>query len=154
MWENFGDKYNLKRLKGFLKFHEGKSCIRLFNEKSTSFPHIEIRKIRTGKKEFLSEEEVYIYLGFSIAGPIAYNVKPTRHEDLSNQVYSPLVLDDKVEQYLEETEDALKSKLVIINDLKGKLKNGRNPKQRDVSFTYIANYKFTYSEINVFHNFV
>ena len=69
-------------------------------------------------------------------------------------MYSPLVLDDKVEQYLEETEDALKSKLVIINDLKGKLKNGRILKQRDVSFTYIANYKFTYSEIIVFHKFV
>ena len=151
MWKNFGDKYNLKRLKGFLKFNEGKSCIRLFNEKSTSFPHIEIR---TGKEEFLSEEEVYFYLGFSIAGPIAYNVKPTRHEDLSNQLHISFVLDDKVELYLEEAEYALKSKLTIINDSKGKLKNGRILKQRDVSFTYIANYEFTYSEIIVFHNFV
>lgn len=148
MWENFGDKYNLKRLKGFLKFNEGKSCIRLLNEKSTSIPHIEIRKIRTGKKEFLSDEDVYFYLGFSIAGPIAYNVKPTRHEDLSNQVHNPLVLDDKVEQYLEETVSDLQSKLTIINDLKGKLKNGRILKQRDVSFTYtcITNNKFTYSD--------
>lgn len=133
MWENFGEKHNLKRLKGYLKFYEGKYGIRFINEKSTSSEHIDIRKIRTGKKEFLSEEEVYFFLGFSIGGPIAYNVKPTRHEDLTRNLHDPILIDDKVEAYLQESEEELQRQLKYIAELKSKLKNGRHLKERDVS---------------------
>lgn len=122
MWENFGYRHDLKLHTGFLKFDEGKPCIRLKNDKSTLHPHIEIRKFRTGKKEdFLFEEEVHFYLGFSIAGPIAYNVKPARHMDfhLKQFMRSPIV--DNVEKYIEdESVDTLQRKLELIEELKVK----------------------------------
>lgn len=82
IWANQKVKNKLKRSKGHLKFCKGKCHIRMINQKSPD-RFIEIRKIRSGKKEFLTEEEVYFYLGFSIAGPIAYDVKPARHEDIA-----------------------------------------------------------------------
>lgn len=136
-WERFVETYNIKRLKGDLRFHNGKTCIFVANEKSPSSELIEIRRIRSGKKEFNSQEEVYFYLGFSISGPIAYHVKPTRYEEIAIE-QSFWQDDDRVEKFLEEDEEQLHRKLNTIKDLKSKLKNGRHLKEREVSFCFIV----------------
>lgn len=131
-WERFVSTHNLKRLRGDLRFHNGKTCIFVANEKSPSSDLIEIRRIRSGKKEFNSQEEVYFYLGFSISGPIAYHVKPTRYEDTAIE-QSFWQDDERVDKFLEEDEEHLQKKLDTIKDLKSKLRNGRHLKERDVS---------------------
>ncbi|CAG2244126.1 SAMD9 [Mytilus edulis] len=129
-WERFVETYNIKRLKGDLRFHNGKTCIFVANEKSPSSELIEIRRIRSGKTEFNSQEEVYFYLGFSISGPIAYHVKPTRYEETAIE-QSFWQDDDRVEKFVEEDEEQLHRKLNTIKDLKSKLKNGRHLKERE-----------------------
>ena len=131
IWANQKIKNKLKRSKGHLKFCKGKCHICMINQKSPE-RFIEIRKIRSGKKEFLSEEEVYFYLGFSIAGPIAYDVKPARHEDIAPPT-PDMPLPDKVEEYMNKTEDNLRDLLKQITELKGKRKNGRHLKAKEVS---------------------
>lgn len=135
IWANQTLKNNLQRLKGQLKICKGKCHIRMINEKTSPFDdrYIEIRKIRSGKKEFLSEEDVHFYLGFSIAGPIAYNVQPARYETELVLAVEPQV-QDKVEEYLERSQESLQQTLNKISDLKSKKKNGRRISARDVSY--------------------
>jgi len=40
---------------------------------------IEISQLRGINSELLSEEPVTFYLGFSMSGPIAFNIKPVRN---------------------------------------------------------------------------
>ena len=128
-------KNNLKLLTGFLKFYEGKPCIRVKNDKSTTQPYIEIRKFRTGKtQDFMSEEDVNFYLGFSIAGPLAYNVKPIRHAKVSIQSHTIMADSDTVEKYIyDETVETLQQKIDLIEDLKIKLKEGKILSERHAS---------------------
>lgn len=131
IWATKKVKNKLKRSKGHLKVCKGKCHIRVINQKCPE-QFIEIRKIRSGKKEFLSEEEVYFYLGFSIAGPIAYDVKPARHEDIAPPTLDT-PLPDKVEEFINKSEDNLRDLLKQITELKGKRKNGRHLKAKEVS---------------------
>ena len=123
MWDHIAHKNDLKLLTAFLKFYDGKPCIRVKNDKSTTQPYIEIRKFRTGKtQDFMSEEDVHFYLGFSIAGPLAYNVKPIRYAKVSIQSHTIMADSDAVEKYIyDETVETLQQKIDLIEDLKIKL---------------------------------
>jgi hypothetical protein len=46
----------------------------------------------------MSEEEVHFYLGFSIAGPLAYNIKPIRYAEVSIQSHTIMADSDAVEK--------------------------------------------------------
>lgn len=124
-------KNKLKLLTGQLKITKGKCFIRMQNEKSDDNDRfIEIRKIRSYRKEFVSEEEVNFYLGFSIAGPIAYNVQPTRYE-AENETVEYVDPPEKVTDYLEKPITQLQNLLSTIQELKTKQRNGRKVSTRD-----------------------
>jgi hypothetical protein len=52
--------------------------ITIKNEKMPD-KYIEISQLRGKNSDLLSEEPVTFYLGFSMSGPIAYNIKPVRN---------------------------------------------------------------------------
>jgi hypothetical protein len=82
----------------------------------------------------MSEEDVHFYLGFSIAGPLAYNVKPIRYAKVSIQSHAIMVDSDAVEKYIyDETVETLQQKIELIEDLKIKLKEGNILSEKHVS---------------------
>lgn len=134
-WDDITYKHNLKRLAGILKFVNGKPCICYSNEKSKRNPIIEIKKLRTGRTDdFLREEEVTFLLGFSIKGPIAFNVKLSRQAYLGMNQLSD-VSSHNVQKLLEdETVESLQEKINLIPALKTKLRDGQNLSEEEVSF--------------------
>jgi hypothetical protein len=82
----------------------------------------------------MSEEDVHFYLGFSIAGPLAYNVKPIRYAKVSIQSHTIMADSDAVEKYIyDETVETLQQKIDLIEDLKIKLKEGKILSEKHVS---------------------
>lgn len=134
-WDHIAHTNNLKLLTGSLKFYDGQPYIQVKNDKSTTQPYIEIRKFRTGKtQDFMSEEEVHFYLGFSIAGPLAYNIKPIRYAEVSIQSHTIMTDSDAVEKYIsDETVETLQQKIDLIEHLKIKLKEVKILSEKHVS---------------------
>ncbi|XP_021372398.1 sterile alpha motif domain-containing protein 9-like isoform X2 [Mizuhopecten yessoensis] len=82
-WDQPNIQQTLKTLRGQLVFNDG-IYIQVENP-HTPGKYFQIRKTRSGGREYHSEEEVTFYVGFSMAGPIAYDVKPLRYDqDMRN----------------------------------------------------------------------
>lgn len=129
MWEENVYKHNLKRLTGVLKF-ENNPVIIFKNENSTRKSDIEIRKLRTGRiDEYMNGKTVTFVLGFSIEGPIAYNVKLDRYTDPDvNPVLSHSYMQEQ------ETVESIERKLSRIHILKTKFEDGYNLTEEEVSW--------------------
>lgn len=97
---------------------DGSSTIIVFENKYGE--PIRISKIRGTNKGYDSEEEVSFYLGFSIAGPIAYNVKLKRHErpNIKGSRYQEEA--PKVDNYMKQPLEELRKSLIKIKELEEK----------------------------------
>ncbi|CAC5362443.1 SAMD9 [Mytilus coruscus] len=126
IWKRSQIRNTLKRLCGRIRNKDGRTCVVIRNKKSGT--EIEINKIRGGN--ISSEEDVYFYLGFSIAGLMAYNVQAKRQDESYETEYG-LDLDDKLEGYLKESAKSLQEKLNSIPNIQGKIRTGRELKQRE-----------------------
>lgn len=129
MWKRSQIRNTLKRLNGRIRNKDNRTCVVMRNEKSET--EIEINKIRGGN--ISSEEDVYFYLGFSIAGLMAYNVQAKRQDDSDASDYG-FDLDDKLDSFLKESVKSLQDKLNSIPNIQGKLRAGRELKEREVCF--------------------
>ncbi|XP_062566125.1 sterile alpha motif domain-containing protein 9-like [Saccostrea cucullata] len=122
LWDHFKTKEKLHRLYGTTTFSsDGTSPYIVFENKHGE--PIRISKIRGTKKGFVSEEKVSFYLGFSIAGPIAYNVKPARYERQLPETYSRIEFfsSSKIEDYMKKSTDELRRILLKIKGLEQKI---------------------------------
>ena len=82
----------------------------------------------------MSEEEVHFYFGFSIAGSLAYTIKPIRFEEVSIQSHTIMTDSDAVEKYIsDETVETLQQKIDLIENLKIKLKERKILSEKHVS---------------------
>lgn len=128
LWEKKLVKQKLKKLEGQVQFTEGCSNSYILVENKNSNKPIAIRKLRTGKRNILSEERVTFYLGFSMAGPVAYNIKPVHYEnyaddDMLGSYYNPegnFRAWDEVEYYPEKSLTELQQLIEKISYIKEK----------------------------------
>ena len=81
VWEKTLTKAKLKRVQGHVITKGENSSYQSITIKNEKMPDkfIEISQLRGKNSELLSEEPVTFYLGFSMSGPIAYNIKPVRN---------------------------------------------------------------------------
>jgi hypothetical protein len=81
VWEKLLTKAKLKRVQGHVITKGENSSYQSITIKNEKMPDkfIEISQLRGKNSEILSEEPVTFYLGFSMSGPIAYNIKPVRN---------------------------------------------------------------------------
>ncbi|XP_061184865.1 sterile alpha motif domain-containing protein 9-like [Saccostrea echinata] len=121
LWDHYKTKEKLRRLHGTTTFSSDGSSPYIVFENKHGEP-IRISKIRGTNKGFVSEEKVLFYLGFSIAGPIAYNVKPARYEKQLPETFSRIELfsSSKIEDYMKKTTDELRKILLKIKGLEEK----------------------------------
>lgn len=140
LWEDNTTKDRLRRLHGTIEISEdGRRTIVycIWDNKDSEF--IKISNIRGLTSRFLSKERVSFYLGFSIAGPIAYNTKSTQDESVHQGMRSHHGLTSRVELYLKETEEELENYLKIIE--RSETKSQHRLKEREVkSFKRIKKY--------------
>lgn len=119
LWDHARTEEKLKRLYGKITTSsDGSSTIIVFDNKYGE--PIRISKIRGTNKGYESEEEVSFYLGFSIAGPIAYNVKLKRHEKFYEERPRRPEEISKVENYMKQPLEELKKSLMKIKGLEEK----------------------------------
>ncbi|XP_056005998.1 sterile alpha motif domain-containing protein 9-like isoform X2 [Ostrea edulis] len=123
LWGHIKTKEKLRRLCGTTTTSsDGSSTYIVFKNKHGE--PIRISKIRGTNKGYESEEEVSFYLGFSIAGPIAYNVKLMRYEQQSHGAFSQrellLTTNSKVEEFMKSSKEDLQNMLLKIRGLEGK----------------------------------
>lgn len=119
LWDHTKTEEKLKRLYGKITTSsDGSSTIIVFENKYGE--PIRISKIRGTNKGYDSEEEVSFYLGFSIAGPIAYNVKLKRHErpNIKGSRYQEEA--PKVDNYMKQPLEELRKSLIKIKELEEK----------------------------------
>lgn len=119
LWDHAKTEEKLKRLYGRITTSsDGSSTIIVFDNKHGE--PIRISKIRGTNKGYDSEEEVSFYLGFSIAGPIAYNVKLKRHESFYMKRSRYQEESSKVDNYMKQPMKELRRSLIKIKELEEK----------------------------------
>lgn len=131
LWDHHNTKEKLRCLHGTITtVSDGSSNIIVFNHKHGE--PIKISKIRGTNKGFVSEEEVSFYLGFSIAGPIAYNVKLRRHESQYPQTYGhhDSNVYSKSDEYMKYSKEELQTMLMKIR--RSEVKRPEYRKEREV----------------------
>lgn len=119
LWEDNTTKDRLRRLYGTIEISKDSRRTIVYcmwdNKES-----IKISKIRGLTTKFLSKEKVSFYLGFSIAGPIAYYIKSARDESVHQKMPTHHELTSRVEYYLEKNEEELENYIETIIRSEGK----------------------------------
>lgn len=131
LWEDKTTRDILRRLYGTIEISKDDRrtivyC--MWNSKES----IKISKIRGLSTKFLSKERVSFYLGFSIAGPIAYYIKSARDESVHQGMPTHLELTSRVEYYLEKNEEELEN--YLENIIRSEGKSQYRLKEREVIF--------------------
>lgn len=121
LWEENATKDRLSRLHGTIEISEDgrRTIVYCIWDKADS-EFIKISNIRGLTSRFLPRERVSFYLGFSIAGPIAYNTKSAQDKSIHQGMRSHHRLTPRVELYLKETEEELEQHLKNIKKLETK----------------------------------
>lgn len=119
-WDDEKTKEKLRRLSGKIETN-GYGYRSIVVDGNRNGNPIKISKIRGLTTPFPSGEEVTFYLGFSIAGPIAYNVKlksdEKHHSELCSQNQFP---SSGVQEYIKQPIEELQEMLLKIKNLEGK----------------------------------
>lgn len=119
LWDHSRTKEKLRRLYGTIKNSSDWSSTVIIFKNSYGEP-IRISKIRGTNRGFDFEEEVSFYLGFSIAGPIAYNVKLKRYEGSNPEKFTYSDRASRVDYYMKSTVEELRKMLMKITVIEGK----------------------------------
>lgn len=119
-WDDKKTKEKLRRLSGKIETKGYGSSSIVVDGNHNANP-IKISKIRGPTTGFRSDEEVTFYLGFSIAGPIAYNVKlksdGLKHSELCSQIQFP---PSRVQEYIKQPIEELRKMLLKIKRIERK----------------------------------
>lgn len=114
-WEDPETAETLTRLRGSFVKENWKDVIIYKDMHNNS---INISKIRGKDDKVVPGKEVTFYLGFSIAGPIAYNVTLECHKNPSQLFpYRTTNVSSKVEVYQKKSKEELRKLLLEINNL-------------------------------------
>lgn len=125
VWEYNTTQEKLRRLYGTIQIsQDGSMAIAYCMWDNKDSESIKISKIRGVNTRFLRNDRVSFYLGFSIAGPIAYNVKSARDESVHQRTLTHHELTSKTKQYSTKTEEELEHYLKTIKRLEGKHHDG------------------------------
>lgn len=125
MWEHKTTQEKLRRLYGTIEIsRDGSMTIAYCMWDNKDSESIKISKIRGVTTRFLSKQRVSFYLGFSIAGPIAYDIKSARDESVQQRTLTHNELTSKNEVYLTKTEEELERYLKTIERSEGKHHDG------------------------------
>lgn len=125
VWEHKTTQEKLRRLYGTIEIsQDGSMTIAYCMWDNKDSESIKISKIRGVTTRFLSKQRVSFYLGFSIAGPIAYYIKSARDESVQQRTLTHNELTSKNEVYLTKTEEELERYLKTIERSEGKHHDG------------------------------
>lgn len=131
LWEDNTTKDILRRLHGTIEIsRDGRRTIVYCMSDNKDSESIKISNIRWLNSGFLSKQRVSFYLGFSIAGPVAYNTKSAQDEGVQQRMRSHHELTSRVEIYLKKTEEELEHILETIK--RSKAKSQDRLKEREV----------------------
>lgn len=127
IWHREDVKRKVRRVEGYIQYNQSWQYISVKSHKSSD-NEIQIHKIR--QCSIKSEEEVTFVLGFSIAGPIAYDVQLKENPESYS---SPVALyEDKTEKYYYKSDGELSDLITRIEGLKVETDH-RDPTQHEIS---------------------
>lgn len=127
VWEDRATQEKLRRLYGTTEIcKDGNIRIVYCMWENKDSESITISKIRGVKTTCRSKEKVSFYLGFSIAGPIAYYIKSAQDESVHRGMFTHHESTNKTELYLKKTEEELEHYLKTIERLEEKHHDGLN----------------------------
>ncbi|VDI00198.1 Hypothetical predicted protein [Mytilus galloprovincialis] len=113
IWHRENVRRKIRRVEGYIQYNQSWQYISVKTNMSPD-NEVQIHKIR--KCSIKSEEEVTFVLGFSIAGPIAYDVQLKENPET---YVSPVEIDeDKTENYYNKSDGELSDLIIRIQQLK------------------------------------
>ncbi|VDI23106.1 Hypothetical predicted protein [Mytilus galloprovincialis] len=113
IWHREDVKRKIRRVEGYIQYNQAWQYISVKTNMSSD-NEVQIHRIR--KCSIKSEEEVTFVLGFSIAGPIAYDVQLKENPET---YISPVEIDeDKTENYYNKSDGELSDLIIRIQQLK------------------------------------
>lgn len=126
IWHRENVRRKIRRVEGYIQYNQSWQYISVKSHMSSD-NEVQIHKIR--KCSIKSEEAVTFVLGFSIAGPIAYDVQlKENHESYCTPV---VMYEDKTETYYHKSNSELSDLITRIQKLKVEL-NHRDPNQVEI----------------------